>query len=135
MPRLKFSAFARHLRVGLAFLLLCSPSICAQTAAKNNAAGRAPPEQRTARAFKAARANPLDLRAFLVRMPKGADLHNHLSGAIYAESWIRAAREDGLCVDLATLSFRPAASPAAAAPAAVDPSTAAASTAAPPTCG
>src|SRR6202521_6201537 len=116
MPRLKFSAFARHLRVGLAFLLLCSPSICAQTAAKNNAAGRAPPEQRTARAFKAARANPLDLRAFLVRMPKGADLHNHLSGAIYAETLIRTAAEDGLCVDLASLSFTRAqtASPQAA---------------------
>lgn len=92
------------------------------------------PERRTARAFEAARANPLDLRAFLVRMPKGADLHNHLSGAVYSESWIRAAREDGLCVDLATLSFRPADSPAAA-PAAVDPSTGAASTAAPATCG
>src|ERR1700730_6500909 len=94
------------------------------------------PEQRTARAFEAARANPLDLRAFLVRMPKGADLHNHLSGAIYSESWIRAAREDGLCVDLATLSFRPADPPAAAA--APGPSTTAASiasTAAPATCG
>ncbi|MGA8269617.1 MAG: hypothetical protein WB787_17795 [Candidatus Acidiferrales bacterium] len=67
----------------------------------------APPsaEQRTAHAFEGARANPLDLRAFLVRMPKGADLHNHLSGAVYAESWIRAGAEDHLCVDLNTLSF------------------------------
>ncbi len=38
-------------------------------------------------------------------MPKGADLHNHLSGAVYAESWIRAAAEDHLCVDLAKLAF------------------------------
>ncbi|HTJ30324.1 MAG TPA: hypothetical protein VL346_07480 [Acidobacteriaceae bacterium] len=38
-------------------------------------------------------------------MPKGADLHVHLSGAIYAESWIRAAAEDGLCVDTKSLSF------------------------------
>ncbi len=38
-------------------------------------------------------------------MPKGGDLHNHLSGAVYAESWIRAGAEDGLCVDLATLAF------------------------------
>ena len=98
--------------------------------------GDANPEQRTARAFEAARANPLDLRAFLVRMPKGADLHNHLSGAVYSESWIRAAREDGLCVDLATLSFRPADSPAAAAAApGADASVAIASTAAPTTCG
>jgi len=63
------------------------------------------PERRAARAMEAARGNPLELRAFLVRMPKGADLHSHLSGAVYAESWVRAGAEDNLCVDLATLSF------------------------------
>src|SRR5215813_13236778 len=60
---------------------------------------------RAAHAFEAARANPLELRAFLVRMPKGADLHVHLSGAVYAESWIRAGAEDNLCVDLTALAF------------------------------
>jgi adenosine deaminase len=62
-------------------------------------------EFRAARALDAARGNPLDLRAFLVHMPKGADLHVHLTGAVYAESFIRAAAEDQLCVNLATLSF------------------------------
>jgi adenosine deaminase len=62
-------------------------------------------EQRTARLFEAARANPANLQDFLLRMPKGADLHNHLSGAVYAESFIRAGAEDGLCVNLASLSF------------------------------
>ena len=57
------------------------------------------------RALEAARGNPLELRAFLARMPKGADLHVHLTGAVYAESFIRAGAEDNLCVDLATLSF------------------------------
>ena len=38
-------------------------------------------------------------------MPKGGDLHNLLGGAVYAESWIRAATEDNLCVTLAGLSF------------------------------
>jgi adenosine deaminase len=52
-----------------------------------------------------AKANPLALRALLLKMPKGADLHNHLSGAIYAETWIHDAIEDHLCVDLATHSF------------------------------
>ena len=61
--------------------------------------------QHATRAFDAARSNPLALHAFLVRMPKGADLHNHLAGAVYAESWIRAGAEDNLCVDLSTLSF------------------------------
>jgi adenosine deaminase len=55
--------------------------------------------------FDAAQANPLDLRAFLVRMPKGPDLHYHLGGGIYAESLIRDGAEDGLCLDLVTHSF------------------------------
>ena len=33
-------------------------------------------------------------------MPKGADLHNHLGGAVYAETWIRVAAEENLCVNL-----------------------------------
>lgn len=70
------------------------------------AASSASAEARAARAFDDARkSGPLALRAFLYRMPKGADLHNHLSGAIYAESWIRVAGEDHLCVDRQTLSF------------------------------
>ena len=32
------------------------------------------------------RADPLALHDFLKRMPKGADLHNHLDGAVYAET-------------------------------------------------
>jgi hypothetical protein len=35
-------------------------------------------------------------------MPKGADLHNHLSGAIWAEDFIGFAAEDNLCVDRTT---------------------------------
>jgi adenosine deaminase len=64
-------------------------------------------------AFEAARnAGPLALYAFLARMPKGADLHMHLSGAIYAETFIKDAAEDHLCVDTAkdTLVSPPAAS-------------------------
>ena len=45
------------------------------------------------------------LTMFLREMPKGGDLHNHLSGAIYAESFIRWAAEDGLCLTLPTLSI------------------------------
>jgi adenosine deaminase len=60
-------------------------------------------EQRTARLLDAARANPADLESFMLRIPKGADLHNHLTGAVYAESWIHDAAEDQLCIDLSTL--------------------------------
>lgn len=73
----------------------------AHPAAPKQAAG----ELRASLSLDAARANPLDLQAFLRKIPKGADLHNHLSGAVYAESWIRAAAEDQLCVNVATLSF------------------------------
>ncbi len=63
-------------------------------------------EARTALAYNQAQSlGPLALHAFLVRMPKGADLHVHLSGAIYAETWLREAAEDGMCVDPAALAF------------------------------
>ncbi len=63
-------------------------------------------EARTARAFDAAKKQgPLALREFLLGMPKGADLHVHLSGAVYAESFLRAAGEDGLCIDPKALDF------------------------------
>jgi adenosine deaminase len=105
MHRFSFLSLARHSVIGAGLLLLSSQCIYAQTAARKSAEGRSTPEQRAERAFEAARANPLDLRNFLVRMPKGADLHNHLSGAIYAETWIHHAAEDGLCVDVASHSF------------------------------
>ena len=62
-------------------------------------------EQRAARALESVSHNPLELYEFLRQMPKGADLHNHLAGAVYAESWIRDGADDALCVDLATLAF------------------------------
>src|SRR4029077_13250342 len=86
-----------------ALLFLLSPGLASgQTAAKKSAAPSGTAEQRVVRAYEAARANPLDLEAFLRRMPKGADLHYHFPGGIYAETWIREAAEDGLCVDLAS---------------------------------
>lgn len=64
------------------------------------------PEARAARALETARKQgPLAVHAFLAAMPKGADLHVHLSGAVYAESFIRAAGEDGLCVNPQAHSF------------------------------
>jgi adenosine deaminase len=61
------------------------------------------PERRTAAAFESLRKSPPQQFAFLMQMPKGADLHNHLSGAIYAESFIQWAAEKGLCVNTTTL--------------------------------
>jgi adenosine deaminase len=101
MFSMKFGRAARLLAAVLA-LLLAPASPRSQTATKEPPASVASAEQRAARAYEAARANLLELEAFLRRMPKGTDLHYHFPGGIYAETWIRDAAEDGLCVDLAT---------------------------------
>ena len=41
--------------------------------------------------------NPPELFAFLYKMPKGGDLHNHLSGAIYAENFSCCGSRGGIC--------------------------------------
>jgi adenosine deaminase len=105
MPSTKHPWVARILPVGAALFLLLPVLVRAQTAAKEPAAAAGSAEQRAARAYEAARANPLDLEAFLAGMPKGADLHYHLTGGVYAETFIREAAEDGLCVDLASHAF------------------------------
>src|SRR5258708_27667332 len=93
--------------IGVAFSLLLPMFASAQTAAKQTAVAAGTGEQRAARAYEAGRANPLDLEAFLRRMPKGADLHYHEAGGIYAETFTRDGAEDGLCVDLRTHAFVP----------------------------
>lgn len=55
--------------------------------------------------FESVRRDPLLLRRFLEQMPKGGDLHNHLSGTVYGESYIRYAAADGFCIDTATMGF------------------------------
>jgi adenosine deaminase len=52
------------------------------------------------------------LRQVLQAMPKGGDLHNHLSGSVYAESYLRYAAADGICVDSAKLVITPCPTPA-----------------------
>lgn len=69
------------------------------------AATISPAAARTARYFDDVRNNPPLLLAFLTAMPKGGDLHNHLSGSIYAESYLRWAAEDNLCVATATMTI------------------------------
>jgi adenosine deaminase len=59
-------------------------------------------EERTAAYLQSIRSQPLLALAFLREMPKGGDLHNHLSGSIYAERLIDFAADDGLCVDRTT---------------------------------
>jgi adenosine deaminase len=99
------------LRLRLLSLLLCLICAAAEASAqpvlaKHAAVSAHTGEARTAQAFNHARAQgELALYSFLYGMPKGGDLHNHLSGAIYAESWIRVAGTDHLCVDVKQLAF------------------------------
>jgi adenosine deaminase len=87
------------LGLALSIFFLASVSVDAAVADPTTA------EQRTAQELDSVRGQPLLLRDFLMRMPKGADLHLHLTGATYAESHIKAAGEDGLCVDPIAKSF------------------------------
>jgi adenosine deaminase len=80
----------------IAALMLGAVSACAPTSNSIDA---------TARHFDNIRDDPAKLEAFLRAFPKGADLHNHLSGAIYAESFIRWAIADKLCIDKRQLAL------------------------------
>ncbi|MBX7250073.1 MAG: adenosine deaminase [Caulobacteraceae bacterium] len=59
--------------------------------------------------------DPFDLQAmsgaertaFLRAMPKGGDLHLHLAGSAYPETYLQWAIEDGVCIDPAALSLAP----------------------------
>jgi len=80
-------------------LLACLAAVAHAQSAPGSAASS---ELRAQRAFDAAKASPPALDAFLRNMPKGADLHVHLSGAVYAESFLNEAAADHLCINTAT---------------------------------
>ncbi len=96
--------FRRYVPALTFLLIFASPSIEAQTVISGSktlahAPSITPGETRAARAFNAAKAlGAPELYAFLRPFPKGGDLHMHLSGAIYAETFIAEAAKEGLCV-------------------------------------
>ncbi len=63
------------------------------------------PAQAAARHYDYALNDPEQLYAFMRAFPKGADLHNHLSGSIAAESYIAWAIAAGDCIDRAQLAL------------------------------
>jgi adenosine deaminase len=93
------------LRRGIAALLFLTTAVFAADPV-------VPHGSRMDRRLAEIRKNRLELYAFLYKMPKGADLHNHLSGAIYAEDFLTAAIEERLCIDKTALALtaRPAGS-------------------------
>ena len=93
-----FKSVSTMRRLSLALVLALALPAHGQLAAAGSA------QQRTELYFKSIRSQPPMLWAFLKDMPKGGDLHSHLSGAIYAESLIAWAAEGGVCVDQKTLA-------------------------------
>jgi hypothetical protein len=85
------------------------PATAAQQNAKEQqqaeARGVESPETRAEKALNEARSNNGQLYALLKEMPKGGDLHNHLTGAVYAESLIQFAADSGLCIDRQSLAL------------------------------
>ena len=59
-------------------------------------------ERHTEALFDSLAGQPSRLRMLMRDLPKGGDLHNHLVGAVYAESYLAWARESRLCLDPAT---------------------------------
>ena len=56
-------------------------------------------EQAASDRFDALLTDRAGLEAFLRAVPKGGDLHNHLSGAVYAETYLDWAMNDGDCIN------------------------------------
>src|ERR1043165_2364128 len=99
-----------NMRYALVVVLSCGLMLSVQPnvrpqQAQRVSADRQTAERKTASYFESIRKSPPKQLAFLLKMPKGGDLHNHLSGAIYAERYIEWAAEKGLCVNTRTMSL------------------------------
>ncbi|MCR8940713.1 adenosine deaminase [Streptomyces sp. OUCMDZ-4982] len=70
-----------------------------------------PSERRTAAQLDALQGDPARLEGFFAALPKGADLHNHLSGAVTTEYLIQLAGENGLCIDATDTAVQPPCGP------------------------
>lgn len=85
----------RLLMLTLAALLLAG---CAARTAST-------PHQAASEVFESVKDDPVLLRAYLTEFPKGGELHSHLSGAVYAEDYLRWAADSGMCVDTEALKI------------------------------
>ncbi len=78
------------------------------TAIAQSKSAATPGELRATRALDTARSmGDGELYAFLKPFPKGADLHIHLSGAVYAETFLAEAVKENLCIDPEALKITP----------------------------
>ncbi|MFJ6215844.1 adenosine deaminase [Streptomyces sp. NPDC092296] len=94
--------FPLAVSAALALSLLPAPSASARGAAGPTAAAR-----RVSGYLQGIRDRPKALASFFHDLPKGGDLHNHLSGAASTELLLRLAVEDGLCIDPTDTAIEP----------------------------
>lgn len=101
MPKLSSLAVFWGLLIGSTLVV---SSVSAQDAPTSQRSQRQA-ESQVANWFEEHRDSPPALRAFVQRMPKGGDIHSHLSGAVYAEHYLEWAAADGYCVDPAAIAL------------------------------
>lgn len=107
--------------LALLTLLPAIPAVPAAAASANDASLRAggpvspravtAAELGTSAYLKSLQGRPERLKAFFKALPKGGDLHNHLSGAATTEYLIKLAGEKGLCVDATMTAVAPPCGP------------------------
>lgn len=90
----------RRLRTGVSLIVtvLLGTAVAAAVPAQADPGG----ESGVERYLNSVRHDPARLRAFLLALPKGGDLHTHLSGAASTELLISLAAQDGMCVNTTT---------------------------------
>ena len=62
-------------------------------------------EETSSQRFESAKRSTPELIAFVRRMPKGADLHNHVSGAVYSDFALDRAGKKGMGYNIKTNTF------------------------------
>jgi adenosine deaminase len=87
--------------VGLVLTLLSVPAV---TETRHRATGRVPADTSASvdAHLNAIRNDPGRLEEFMADLPKGGDLHTHLSGAVPTDTLIRLAAGGHLCIDTTT---------------------------------
>jgi hypothetical protein len=91
--RVAFRVLARVARVLAGTFAACAAASITAAACAGS------PALRTEHRLASIARNIALLVDFLTRMPKGGDLHHHLTGAVYAESYIDYAVADGDCIE------------------------------------
>ena len=106
IPRLvQHSLRLRLIGVALALSACLLPAPCRAEASGPKGGLSIRSETAAAAWLERHRDQPAALRMFVQRLPKGGDIHAHLSGAVYAERYLQWAMADGFCVDASTLQL------------------------------